>query len=234
MAKSKKDKGVARTDQNIIRLSVAYNTLVDKDAVAQLPEDMREEAIPNQVLEHEKILNQKRTAKTTESSKREKTSDAFDGTARKLTRLRHGILSAYEDAEDPRLANYGALGVGATPAENLGRLNALAVAIVAPLASGEITLVADLQPEALRAQATKHDDLSKGKAGAVATRQVKTKSLEQTRRESRRMLQRIKNFAKAFFGAESLTEFGFDLPLPTARPRLKGVVTDTEPPVSEP
>jgi len=233
MANSKKDKGVARTDQNIIKLSVAYNTLVDKGAVELLPEDLRGDAIPNQVLEHERILNQKRKAKTGESSKRESTLDVYENTANKLTRLRQGILSAYDDPEDPRLADYGALGVGANPPENLGRIQALADKIEAPLASGEIALVADLQPAALREQAQRHDELAKSKAGAIKDRQVKTKSLQQTRKDSSKILQRIKNFAKAFYGAESLTEFGFDLPVPAVRPRLKGVPTDTEPPVSE-
>jgi hypothetical protein len=220
---------VSKADGNTTRITVAYNEVVRREALGKMPDDMQGDAIPDQVLQHEKLLKAKRSAKTGEKEKTVKARKSVDTSARLLTRLRKGILSAYNDEDDPRIEGYGPLGVTRSPAENIGRLEELAEKIRVPLASGEIALVADLQPDVLVAQIAKQKELIEGKAGAKVTRQVKSKSLTETRAASSEMLQRIKNWVKSFYGASTLTDFGFDLPLPVVRPRLSGVDRDTSP-----
>jgi hypothetical protein len=213
---------------------VAYNEIVHRGVLDKMPDDMQGDAIPDQVLHHEDLLKTKRSAKTGEKEKTKKTSRVVDKTTRLLTRLRKGILSAYDDEDDPRLDVYGPLGVTRSTEENLERLDELTEKIKVPLESGEIALVADLQPDVLLAHVTEQKKLTKGKAGAKVTRQVKSKSLTETRAASAQMLQRIKNWVKSFYGAGALTDFGFDLPLPRVRPRLTGVGRDTSPLEEEP
>lgn len=215
-----------RQDTDVIRLSLVYNELVERAAVSRLPDDLQGDAIPDQVHEHEQQQREKRSARTGEGSARETTAQTYEQTARYLTRVRHAVLSAYNDPEDTRLASYGALGLGATPEENQQRLAELAEVLRAPLASGEIALVADLRPDVLAAHATKHLNAPKEKADATKNRQVKGTSLSTARRTSRVMVQRLKNFVKSFYGANELTAFGFDVPLPSTRPKLKGVPGD--------
>ncbi len=67
----------------------------------------------------------------------------------------------------------------------------------------------------------KDKELSTGKAGAVAERQVESHSLHDARAASKVMLQRVKNFVKSFYGVGELAAFGFGIPVPPTRPRLK-------------
>jgi len=217
----------AKVDSNYVRLTIAYNEVVNRKAVGQLPRDLQGSAIPDQVLAHERELQEKRAASSGEKGVRETGADVFDQTERFLTRLRHGILSGYEEPEDPRIAAYGPLGVARNQHENQQRLTELAPKIKTALASGEIALVADLQPGKLTAHAKAHADLNTGKVAATTTRQVEGTELVASRHKTAQMLQRIKNFVKSFYGPGELTAFGFDVPAPPSRPRLRDVPADT-------
>jgi len=220
----------AKVDSNYVRLTIAYNELVARDAVGDLPKDLRGSAIPDQVLGHERELQEKRAASSDEKGTRAMGADVFDGTERLLTRLRHGILSAYDEPDDPRIAAYGPLGIARNQRENQQRLVELAPKLETALASGEIALVAALQPATLRAHAKAHADLNTGKGTATTTRQVEGSELVAARRKTTQMLQRVKNFVKSFYGPGELTAFGFDVPAPPSRPRLRNVPTDPAPP----
>jgi hypothetical protein len=93
-----------------------------------------------------------------------------------------------------------------------------------------LALVADLTPDNLAAHAKRHDELNKGKAGAIADRQVESDDLAECRARTRETLQRIKNFVKTFHGPGELSAYGFGLPLPPVRPRMQGVPNDQPPP----
>jgi hypothetical protein len=225
---------VSKEDTVIMRIALAYNEIQRREMIDRLPDVLRGTAIPDHVLEHERLVSEKRSAKTGEKATKKSGAEVYADSENMLTRLRKGILSAYPDEYDTRIANYGPLGVGAGPDENVGRLEALAEKVVAPLASGEISLVPDLQPEAIHAQVARHKAVPKGKGTATKDRQVKTRSLQSARKTSREMLQRIKNWVKSFYSAAELTSFGFDIPLPATRPRLRGVEPDATTPPAPP
>jgi hypothetical protein len=84
-------------------------------------------------------------------------------------------------------------------------------------------------PTDTAAHAAQHATLARSTAGKVAARQVEGAALRDERRRTRRMLSRLKGFARAFWGEEALNAFGFNLarhaalaspptPPPPARP----------------
>lgn len=162
------------------------------------------------------------------NGEREKAAGVFEATSSMLVRLRHALLLAFENG-DERLASFEPLGSTQSPPENHGRLVTMIPRIAAALAAGEIVLPTDLQPPALTAQAARHLEASKSKAGKVASRQVGGETLRVERRETRAMIGRLKSFVKAFYGEDALTSFGFNLPLPPRRPRLEADPADLGP-----
>lgn len=217
-----------RRDLDVIRLAVAYNTLQTSGELTKLPADLQGKAIPSQVFGHEDAMTGKRGAKASEGGARAAYSALDERSDAMLTRLRHAILAAYPEG-DVRIEGYGALGVGANPREDQLRLANLAVKIAGPAKSGELPLVPDLAPEKLAAQAAAQGDALKGKASATASRQSEGDGLEERRRATHRMLQRVKNFVKSFHGPGALSAYGFDVPVPSSRPRLAGVKEDVAP-----
>lgn len=213
----------SKEDEVTTRIRVAYNELSKRGALEKLPEDMQGAAIPDAVQNHEGALTGKVGAKSAESGSRESAGDVREETRSLLTRVRHGVLSGYKDQDDPRIAAYGKLGIGDSHEENRQRLENLAETTRAPLEAGEIALVADLQPDALAAHAKKHKEHDTGKVAAIAKRQTGSTSLKQVRKDSAKLLQRIKNFVKAFYGPEQLEAFGFGVPAPPSRPRMRGI-----------
>lgn len=209
---------MAREDANVIRLTVAFNELVKRGLDTKLPDDLQGDAIPNQVLQHEAALTGRSTASSAESGAQGQGDAVFAKTRRLLTRVRHMTLGSFADEDDPRIDELGKLGVGDNPADDLERLSNLAVTLAPHVAAGTIAVVNDLRPEALQAHADLHRSLMKEKGRATATRQVQSKTLKEERDDTRKMLQRVKNFLKAY--NLPLTDFGFDLPVPPKRPRL--------------
>lgn len=216
-----------RHDLSLIRLAVAYNALAQNGDLGKLPLDLQGKVIPNQVQAHEDAVEHKASAKSAEGGAR----GSFDSldlvTEALLVRARHAILAAYP-AGDARVEAYGPLGVGKNAAEDQQRLAALAVSAEAPFKSGELPLAADLAPQKLAAQAAAQLAARKSKGGATASRQSEGDGLAATRAATAQMLQRVKNFVKSFHGPRALSSYGFDVPLPSARPRLQGVA-DTAP-----
>lgn len=216
----------ARVERFLVLLALIYNELFKRKVLEALAPDLQGDAIPNQVLAHEAALQEKRGAKSEEHSQVETAASVFAGTRKFLKRLRHAILSAYGD-DDVRIAAFEPLGTTSNPDENLARLQGLAKKLPAAVASGEVALVADLQPEKLLVHAAKHASLKTGKAEATKTRQTEGGDLETERAKTRVMVERLKNFVKSYWSPDELTAFGFDLPVPAVRPRLQGVARDS-------
>lgn len=213
----------SRHDQELpIRLTVAFNELHERGAVAKLPDDLTGDAIPNQVLAHGAALKGRDLEKTTESGARDVVNDGVDLTERMLVRLRMVVLAAYPTPDDPRIAKFGPLGASDSPIDNLARLTAFLVPYRVAIASGEVAAVADLQPDVLAAHIATQDSVKVTKATSIARRQTESTSLKDHRKKSEVMLQRIKNHVKSHFPGQ-LEAFGFGIPAPAVRPRLKSV-----------
>ena len=217
---------MAREDASFIRLTVAFNAMATKGLVEKLPEDLRGDAIPNQVLQHEAALQGRAGTSSDESGARGEAGAIHDRTKELLKRIRHGVLSSVGDPDDPIIDTLGALGLGANQAENQVRLANLAVKLAPHVTAKKIALVDELLPEALQAHANRHAAINKAKGGATATRQTTSKSVAEEREDTREMLTRVKGFLVA--EKQSLEAFGFDLPVPARRPRL----ARGEPPVT--
>jgi hypothetical protein len=209
---------MAREDANAVRLTVAFNEIVKRGLDPKLPDDLQGDAIPQQVLQHEAALTGRSTATSTETGAQGQGGAVFEKTRSLLTRVRHSTLGSFPDPNDPRIDELGQLGVGENPGDDLERLANLAVTIAPHVAAGTVAVVDDLRPDALQAHADLHRSLMKDKGQATATRQTRSKTLKEERDETREMLQRVKNFVKAY--KLPLTDFGFDLPVPPKRPRL--------------
>jgi len=176
--------------------------------------------ISQQVLAHAAALKSHATGKATESGARSEVNEDTDLTERALVRLRMAILSAYAEADDPRIAKFGPLGATDSPMNNLVRLTALVEVLKPAVASGEVAVVADLKPEVLALHATSQDAAKMAKAGSIAKRQTGSTSLGEHRKNSETMLRRLKNHVKSHYPGQ-LEAFGFGLPAPATRPRLK-------------
>lgn len=217
---------MARVDASVVRLTVAFNEIVERGLEAELPLDLRGDAIPSQVLQHEAALTGKAGSSAGESGARGEAGAVYDATDRMLVRVRHGVLSSFADENDPRIDELGPLGLASNQTDNQTRLANLATTLVPHIAAGTIALVPDLQPDALKAQADRHAAINKAKGGATANRQTVAKSLREERADTSNMLKRVKGFLVAH--GQSLEAFGFDLPVPPSRPRLvRGEPTPT-------
>lgn len=209
---------MAREDANVVRLTVAFNAIFERGLEPKLPDDLQGEAIPNQVLQHEAALTDRSTASSSESGAQGQGDAIFKRTRSLLTRLRHMTLGSFPDPDDPRIDELGKLGVGDNASDDLERLSNLTITMAPHIAAGTIVVVDDLRPEALQAQADLHRSQMKDKGQATTMRQTRSKTLKEEREDTRKMLQRVKNFVKAH--NLPLTDFGFDLPVPPKRPRL--------------
>ncbi|AKF06309.1 hypothetical protein DB32_003458 [Sandaracinus amylolyticus] len=205
----------------MIRLAIAYNKMHDNGLLERLPEPLRGDAVPRQIAEHEAALGGRRGAGAMESGAVGEAQRIYARTERLLVRVRHAVLAAYDDPDDPRIDAMGALGVGANQSENQGRLENLAATLADPVARGEIALVPDLLPAALGEHAAAHKAINKTKGGTTADRQTGAKTLDEERADTREMLKRVKGFLISQLGEESLGQYGFGLPAPATRPRLK-------------
>lgn len=212
---------MARTDASVVRLAVAYNKLHDNGLIERLPPALAGDAIPRQIAEHEAALAGRHGSGAAESGAQGESQAIYAKTARLLVRTRQAILAAYDDPEDPRIDALGAIGVGANQSESQSRLEGLAATLAAPFARGEIALVADLVPERLAEQAAAHRAINKAKGSATVDRQTGGKTLEDERDDTREMLKRVKGFIVSQAGDEALGQYGFGLPTPASRPRLK-------------
>lgn len=209
---------MARVDKNLIRLTVAFNKIVENGLDAKLPDDLQGDAIPNQVLQHQAALTGRTGANASESGAQGGAAATFVKTRRLLTRARHAVLASFDDPDDPRIEELGKLGVGENQADDRLRLDNLAKTLAPHVAAGTIALVPDLQPAALQAHADLHLSMTKDKGEATTTRQTMSRTLHDERDDTREMLQRIKAFLKAH--KQPLVNYGFDLPVPPSRPRL--------------
>lgn len=210
---------MARVDASLVRLTVAFNAIVDKGLEAQLPADLGGDAIPTQVLQHESALTGRAGTSAGESGARGEAAAIHRKTERLLSRVRYAVLGSFDDEDDPRIDELGPLGIGQNQSDNQVRLANLAATIAPHAAAGTIALVPSLQPAELQAHADRHAAINKQKGGATASRQTESKTLEEERDDTRRMLKRVKGFLIA--QGQSLEGFGFDLPAPPSRPRLR-------------
>lgn len=210
---------MARADASLVRLTVAFNGIVKNGLEPKLPDDLKGDAIPNQVLQHEAALTGRAGAAAGAAGARGEGQATYERTRRLLSRVRHAVLASVDDEDDPVIDELGPLGVGNNPAEDQVRLANIAVTIAPHVAAGTIAVVPDLQPDALKAHAALHLSITKEKGGATASHQTVSKSLAEERDETRKMLTRVKAFLIA--QNRALVEYGFDLPAPPVRPRLE-------------
>jgi hypothetical protein len=211
----------SRQDNDVTLLTLIFNELGERGAMELLPPDLRGDAIPRQIHQHEQAIQARWSASRDVNGSRETAASVFEATATMLVRLRHALLVAYA-AGDERLAGFEPLGATQSAPENHARLVTMIDRIATALAAGELLLPPDLQPAMLTTQAARHLAASKTKAGKVTSRQVEGETLRAERRNTRATIRRLKNFVKAFYGPEALTSFGFNLPLPPRRPKLEG------------
>jgi hypothetical protein len=219
----------SRKDDDVILLTLVSNEIARRGDTGSLPPDLRGDAIPNQVHEHEQAVAARWDARRGAKGEQEMAKQVYAETASLLTTLRHALLTAYPRPGDARLAPFEPLGATRSPAENCGRLVSLGPLVATAVEAGELTLPPQLSPEAIVAQAERHARVAKTKAGKVARKQAQCESLATERRQTRLMLRRLRAFVKAFYGDDQLASFGFSLPLPPRRPRLEADPADAGP-----